>query len=45
MNPARSVAPAIFSGALANLWLYISATFVGTSAVAIMFRKKFNEPA
>jgi aquaporin Z len=45
MNPARSLAPAIFSGALANLWLYLSATFVGTSAVAIMFRKKFNDPA
>lgn len=45
MNPARSLAPAIFSAAPANLWLYLSATFVGTSAVAIMFRKKFNEQA
>ena len=39
MNPARSLAPAIVSGVLNNLWLYWSATFIGTSIVAIMFRK------
>jgi aquaporin Z len=42
MNPARSFAPAIVSGVLTNLWLYWSATFVGTSIVAILVRKKFT---
>jgi aquaporin Z len=41
MNPARSLAPAILSGVLGNLWLYWSATFVGTSIVAFMIRGKF----
>ncbi len=34
MNPARSLAPALVSGVLDNLWLYWSATFIGTSIVA-----------
>jgi len=41
MNPARALAPALISGVIANLWLYWSATFVGTSVVALIFRKKF----
>ena len=41
MNPARSLAPALFSGVLANLWLYWTATFVGTSIIPTIFRKKF----
>ncbi len=41
MNPARSLAPAILSGVLANLWLYFTATFIGTSMVAVLYRKKF----
>jgi glycerol uptake facilitator-like aquaporin len=41
MNPARSLAPALTSGVLNNLWLYWSATFVGTSIVALLVRKKF----
>ena len=41
MNPARSLAPALLSGILGNLWLYWSATFVGTSMVAFLLRKKF----
>ena len=40
MNPARSLAPALISGSLGDLWLYWSATFVGTSLVALMLRKK-----
>ncbi len=40
MNPARSLAPAIVSGVLVNLWLYWTATFVGTSIIAISYRKK-----
>jgi aquaporin Z len=41
MNPARSLAPALLSGILTNLWLYWTATFIGTSIAALMFRKKF----
>jgi aquaporin Z len=41
MNPARSLAPALVSGVLNNLWLYWSATFIGTSIVALIFRRRF----
>jgi aquaporin Z len=41
MNPVRSLAPALVSGVLDNLWLYWSATFIGTSIVAFMFRRVF----
>jgi aquaporin Z len=41
MNPARSLAPAVLSGAMTYLWLYWTATFVGTSIVAFLLRKKF----
>ena len=41
MNPARSLAPALLSGFIGSLWLYWSATFVGTSIVALIFRRKF----
>lgn len=42
MNPARSLAPALFSGVLTNLWLYWTATFIGTSVIAAIYRKKFE---
>ena len=42
MNPARSLAPALLSGAVSNLWLYWSATFAGSSIVALLCRKKFQ---
>ena len=42
MNPARSLAPALFSGVLVNLWLYWSATFIGTSIAAVILRNKFS---
>ena len=42
MNPARSLAPALLSGVWANLWLYWTATFVGTSVIALIYRKKFE---
>jgi aquaporin Z len=45
MNPARSLAPAVLSysdGALGNLWLYWTATFIGSSAVAFLVRRKFK---
>ena len=43
MNPIRSLAPAIFSGVFDNLWLYWSATFVGSTIVAFIYRKKFSK--
>ena len=42
MNPARSLAPAVLSGVMTNLWLYWTATFIGTSAVALLLRKKLK---
>jgi aquaporin Z len=42
MNPARSLAPALLSGAISDLWLYWTATFAGSAAVALMCRKKFR---
>ena len=41
MNPARSLAPALLSGSIGDLWLYWSATFIGTSLVALLLRNKF----
>jgi len=41
MNPARALAPAIFSGIMEDLWLYWTATYVGTMIVAFLFRNKF----
>ncbi len=41
MNPARSLAPALLSGVFSNLWLYWTATFIGSSAVALLVRRKF----
>ena len=40
MNPARSLAPALLSGSITDLWLYWSATFTGTMAIAFALRKK-----
>jgi len=42
MNPARSLAPALLSGVWTDLWLYWTATFVGTSVIALIYRKKFE---
>jgi aquaporin Z len=43
MNPARSLAPALLSGSIEDLWLYWSATFVGTSLVAFVLRRKLEK--
>jgi len=43
MNPARALAPALFSGVLDNLWLYWTAPYVGTIITAFMFRNKFQQ--
>lgn len=42
MNPARSLAPAVVSGYYIDLWLYLTAPFIGTSFIALLFRKKFT---
>ncbi|MDF0682019.1 MAG: aquaporin [Candidatus Nitrosocosmicus sp.] len=42
MNPARSLAPALLSGVWTDLWLYWTATFVGTSVIALIYRKRFE---
>ena len=42
MNPARSLAPALLSGTVTDLWLYISAPLIGTSIVALLLRGKFR---
>jgi aquaporin Z len=42
MNPARSFAPAVLSGVMTNLWLYWTATFIGTSIISLVLRKKFT---
>jgi len=41
MNPARALAPALFSGVFSDLWLYWTAPFVGTMIVGFLFRGKF----
>ncbi len=41
MNPARSLAPAIVSGYYIDLWLYLTAPFIGTSIVALVLKNKF----
>jgi len=42
MNPARSLAPALLSGYLNDLWLYWTATFIGTGIIASIYRKKLQ---
>jgi hypothetical protein len=39
MNLARSLAPALLSGAMGSLWLYWSAIFAGTSITAYLVQK------
>ncbi len=41
MNPARSLAPAVVSGYYIDLWLYLTAPFIGTTLVGLVFRNKF----
>ncbi len=43
MNPARALAPALFSGVFENLWLYWTAPYVGTIIMAFLFRNKFRQ--
>lgn len=41
MNPARSLAPALLSGSIGDLWFYWSAPFIGTILVAALCKRKF----
>ena len=41
MNPARSLAPALLSDHLHDLWLYWTATFIGSGIVSNIYRRKF----
>jgi aquaporin Z len=41
MNPARSLAPAVVAGYYIDLWLYLTAPFIGTTIVGLVFRNKF----
>jgi aquaporin Z len=41
MNPACSLASALLLGIFGNLWLYFTATFVGTSVIALAIRTIF----
>ena len=41
MNPARSFAPAMVSGYLNDLWLYLTAPFIGSTIVAMIYKIKF----
>ena len=43
MNPARSLAPALISGFVNNLWLYWSATFIGAMIVTWIYKMKFKK--
>lgn len=43
MNPARSLAPALLSGYVGDLWLYLTATFVGSSIVAFAYQRRFTK--
>ena len=43
MNPARALAPALFSGVFEDLWLYWTAPYVGTIVTAFLVRNKFRQ--
>ena len=38
MNPARSLAPAVVSGDLHDLWIYLLAPFVGAAVATLTMR-------
>ena len=39
MNPIRSLASAILSGSVSDLWLYLTAPFAGSAIVALLYKK------
>ncbi len=44
MNPARSMAPALVSGHLEHLWLYIAAPVLGAALAVVCYRLSREEP-
>jgi len=38
MNPARSLGPAVVSGEVGSLWIYLTAPILGSSAAALVYR-------
>jgi aquaporin Z len=40
MNPARSLAPAVFSGMWSHIWIYILATTMGAVCAVLLFKRK-----
>ncbi len=40
LNPARSIAPAVLSGAYTDLWVYLVAALSGSLAVALLWRPR-----
>jgi aquaporin NIP len=42
MNPARSIGPAIISGNIDNLWIYIIATILGAISAVLFYKKLKN---
>jgi aquaporin Z len=38
MNPARSIAPAVLSGAITDLWIYIAAPIIGAAVGVLCHR-------
>lgn len=43
MNPARSLAPALISGALAHLWIYLTAPMLGAIVAVPLWRAVYRE--
>ena len=42
MNPIRSFSPALVSGIFNDLWIYLTAPFIGTAIIGLIYRKKFS---
>jgi aquaporin Z len=45
MNPARSLAPALFSGQLSHLWIYLIAPILGGLFGILLFEATRQESA
>jgi glycerol uptake facilitator-like aquaporin len=44
MNPARSLAPALISGRLDSLWVYVTAPALGAAAAVLVCRLVHEKP-
>ncbi|MBL8994966.1 MAG: aquaporin, partial [Spirochaetia bacterium] len=43
LNPARSLAPAIWNGEYQGIWVYLTAPFLGATAAAVFHAALFEE--